>query len=174
MLKGLVFDMDGTLIDSLCVWEIVRRAFSDKYLNGEPFAISESDDKKVRTATLKETMECLHSKYLLGENADELLEEAERVIADFYKNTVKLKAGVSEFLEHCHMLGIKMCIASATDIKLLNLAIEHCKIGKYLINYIRILHSKEKKNDWRSYRNAKRSGYFVGKHAGTTVLDRQR
>lgn len=135
-IKGAIFDMDGTLVDSLCVWEVVWRAFGDKFLNGEVFDIAESDDKKIRTMTLKEAMEYLHLKYLLGKSGEELLCEAERIIADFYENTVKLKDGVLEFLEYCYQSGIKMCIASATDIKLLNLAIEHCNIRKYFSHII--------------------------------------
>jgi len=130
-IKGAIFDMDGTLIDSLMIWSVIWKKFGDKFCSGEEFLPSESDDKKVRTMTLKDAMYYLHSKYSIGKNGDELHEEAKNIIAEFYACDVSLKEGVAQFLEYCYAKGVKMCIASATDIKLIKLAVDHCNIGKY-------------------------------------------
>ena len=135
-MQGAIFDMDGTLIDSLGVWEIIWDAFKNNLKNGEAFNITESDDKKVRTMTLKNAMEYIHSIYSVGESGKELLEAAEATTANYYTNTVRLKEGVLEFLEYCLKNNIKMCIASATDIRLLNIVIEHCNIKKYFAHII--------------------------------------
>ena len=57
-------------------------------------------------------------------------------MTDFYKNEVELKKGVLEFLEYCSEKGIKMCVASATDVKLFKIAIERCGIGKYFTDIL--------------------------------------
>ena len=135
-IKGAIFDMDGTLVDSLMLWDVLWEKFGVKFLNHEGFRPFEEDDKSVRTMTLKDAMEHIHSKYNIGKSGAELLEMANEILRNFYSNDVELKKGVSEFLEYCYVKGIKMCIASATDISLIKLAVEHLKIGKYFVDIL--------------------------------------
>ena len=132
-MKVAIFDMDGTLIDSLILWDVLWSTFGERYLNDKSFVPSYEDDKKVRTLTLKDAMHLIHNHYKLGENGEELLALANDMMNDFYANRVELKIGVKEFLEHCKNKGVKMCIASATAPELLDVAIKHCDIGKYFL-----------------------------------------
>lgn len=133
-IKGAIFDMDGTLIDSLMIWNVIWDKFGEKFLNGEKFRPSSEDDKAVRTMTLKDAMFYLYSVYDIGNSGEELFDTANETIKKFYSQQVKLKKGVSSFLEYCFAKGIKMCIASATDISLIKIAAEHCNIEKYFSN----------------------------------------
>jgi len=130
-IKGAIFDMDGTLIDSLCLWDVLWEAFGKRYLGRTGFRPAEDADKAVRTMTLKDAMELVHQNYGLADSGAELLAAANEIFRNFYANEVQLKPGVREFLEHCRKAGIKMCIASATGPKLLQTAIDHCEIGAY-------------------------------------------
>ncbi len=130
-IKGAIFDMDGTLIDSLMFWDILWDKFGTKFLDGECFKPEAVDDKAIRTMTLKNAMNHLHSVYGIGSSGEELFCVANDAMRNFYAYEVKLKAGVLEFLEYCYAKGIKMCIASATDVELLKVVIERCGIGKY-------------------------------------------
>lgn len=129
--KGAIFDMDGTLIDSLCLWDRMWAAFGVRYQGRDDFHPDEDADKAVRTMTLKDAMEMIHETYGLAESGAALLEAANEIIRHFYANEVQLKPGVREFLEECRSRNIKMCIASATGPKLLQTAIDHCGIGQY-------------------------------------------
>ncbi len=130
-IKAAIFDMDGTLVDSLKIWNIVWSKLGERFLGDKGFVPSDEDDKKVRTLILKDAMELIHNNYGLGESGNELLVQANSIIADFYKNEVELKDGVSEFLEYCQKSGVKMCIASATAPELIVLALRHCGIEHY-------------------------------------------
>lgn len=130
-IKAAIFDMDGTLVDSLMLWDILWSTLGEKYLYNKDFTPTIEDDKKVRTLTLDGAMELIHKNYRIGKSGEELLTLANDIIGDFYTNKVKLKDGVLEFLEYCHKKGVKMCIASATAPELLNTAIKHCKIERF-------------------------------------------
>ena len=132
-IKAAIFDMDGTLVDSLMLWNVLWSTFGKQYLDDDNFTPSVEDDKIVRTLTLRDAMKLIHSNYNLGESGEELLVVANRIMNDFYANRVELKDGVREFLEHCKNNGIKMCIASATAPELIDVALKHCDIGKYFL-----------------------------------------
>jgi len=135
-IKGAIFDMDGTLIDSLMLWNIIWGKFSIYFCGGENFSPSEADDKAVRTMTLKDAMYFIQSKYGIGKNGDELLDTANKIMIDFYSNEVKLKNGVAELLEYCKNCGVKMCIASASAMDLIQIAARHCNIEQYFTDIL--------------------------------------
>ena len=135
-IKGAIFDMDGTLIDSLMVWDVIWDAFGKQFLGGKKFPITDADDKAIRTMTLQDGMEYLHTKYGIGKDGAELLDAANTIILDFYANEVELKDGVLEFLEYCRSNGIKMCVASATALPLIHIAMEHCQIKEYFTDVL--------------------------------------
>ena len=48
-IKAAIFDMDGTLVDSLMLWDILWATLGEKYLYNKDFTPTIEDDKKVRT-----------------------------------------------------------------------------------------------------------------------------
>ena len=130
-MKAAIFDMDGTLIDSLMVWDVLWKTFGERFRDGREFKPEVHLDKAVRTLPLKEAMELVHTTCRIGGSGEELLRAANEIIEHFYRFDVNMKAGVKEFLEHCYEKGVKMCIASATDPYLIDIAVKHCGIEKY-------------------------------------------
>ena len=133
-LKAAIFDMDGTLVDSLFLWDVLWSSFGEKYLNDKSFSPSPEDNKKVRTLTLADAMDLIHQNYGMGADGAELLAYTNNLMIDFYKNSVKLKSGVREFLDCLKNNGVKMCVASATAPDLIALALNHCGIDGYFLN----------------------------------------
>lgn len=131
-IKGAIFDMDGTLINSLICWKDIWAAMADKYLDGEEGFPGEEIDKKLRTMTLLEGMEMIHSVRGIGKDGQELWEFCNALIADFYRNKVEMKLGAMEFLKYLHEGGVKMCIASASALDMVEIAAERCELGKYI------------------------------------------
>ena len=132
-IKGAIFDMDGTLVDSLMLWEVLWDSFAERFCGGESFRPSAEDDKAVRTMLLRDAMRLIHEHYGFGKNGGELLDTANAIFVAFYTNRVELKAGVRGVLEHLFASGVKMCLASATAPELLSLALKHCELEKYFL-----------------------------------------
>lgn len=130
-IDGAIFDMDGTLVDSLSVWDFIWTELGKTYLNDESFRPSKESDKTVRTMILDEAMEYIHKTYAIGESGADLLKRANELLIIFYKEKAKLKKGASELLEHLSGRGVKMCIASASATDLVEIALESCGIKKY-------------------------------------------
>ncbi len=130
-IKGAIFDLDGTLIDSLALWDVIWSEMGKRYLNNSLFSPSPEVDKAVRTMTFKEALEFISKTFNIEEKPEILLKSASEAVANFYLCEVKLKKGVVEFLEELHSRGVIMCIASATDKSLIEMVIKRFDIGKY-------------------------------------------
>lgn len=130
-IKAAIFDMDGTLIDSLMLWDILWDVLSKKYLDGKPFKPDEKTDKAIRTMPLYEAMEYLHKSCNIGESGEVLYKIATDTFRNFYKNEVKLKKGMREILDFFYENGVKMCLATASDSDLVEVVLRHCDIRKY-------------------------------------------
>ena len=130
-ITGAIFDMDGTLIDSMMFWDIFWKRLGEKYLHNPAFRPDPATEKSIRTLPLKEAMYLLHEKCHIGESGDALLASADEMCADFYANDVQMKPGALDFLEHCKHQGIKMCVASATARPLLEIVMKKFGLSAY-------------------------------------------
>jgi len=129
--KAIIFDMDGTLVDSLFIWDVVWEALGKEFNGGQTITPTDADDKAVRTLILRDAMELIHQNYHLGKSGEELFRATNAIILDFYQNRVTLKEGVREFLEDCKSKGTRMVIASASARNMINAALRHTGIAHY-------------------------------------------
>ena len=130
-ISGAIFDMDGTLIDSLGYWDVLWETLGKKYLDKADFRPSPYTQKAVRTSTMRETARTIHENEGIGESADEIFVLADALLLDFYQNTVELKAGALELLEFLYKNGVKMCVASASAPHLLDAVIKKFDFKKF-------------------------------------------
>ena len=135
-IQAAIFDMDGTLVDSLMLWDVLTEAYEKAYPDKIGTVISEEDNRLMRVLPLPESMAMLHDHYGLGESAEELLKLTQAVFLDFYSNRVQLKDGVREFLDALRSRGVKMCIASATPLPLVMASLDHCGIRNYFVDVL--------------------------------------
>lgn len=127
-MKAAIFDFDGTLVDSLIFWGVYWDAFGKRCLGVEGFVPDTDVDKAVRTATSSQTASIIGARYGHTQEAGALFNE---MLIRFYGEQVELKAGVREFLEHCLANGVKMCVATASEVRLVRIAMKRLDLDKY-------------------------------------------
>ena len=130
-IKGAIFDMDGTLINSLMYWDNLYKRIGVKYFNNESFYPSPEIDKTIRPMIYADAMSHLREYYAIPAEPDEFLSFCENGISEFYRNVATLKDGAKELLESLKKKNIKLCLASATAINEVKAAIEYHGIADY-------------------------------------------
>lgn len=108
--KGVIFDLDGTLLDSMNVWHQVDIEFFKRRGMEVPKGYKKVISKMPFTAIAEYTKE----KYNIQESAKEIIEEWHTLALEEYKYNVMLKVGAKKFIEKCKANGLKCTYATAS------------------------------------------------------------
>ena len=126
-LQSAIFDMDGTLLDSMGMWRTLAGALAERHGAVPPPDL----DRKVASLGLWEgTAYCKEVCGLPG-TVEELVEEIWQRIEDFYRRDVRPKPGVVPFLSILKMEGVWMYVATATDRPLAEAALKTAGIDGF-------------------------------------------
>lgn len=112
-IKGAIFDMDGTLLDSMKYWNTV----GIEYLERLGIKFNTEKDNCVLYAGIKPFTDYCNNIYGLNKTYEEVLHGVHDIMAEKYRTVVELKPGAKSMLERFKQNGVKMCIATATEKK---------------------------------------------------------
>ena len=127
LIKAVLFDADGTLMDSIASWRkalktvMERRGFPDR----------EEDFQVLIPLTTKEGGAYLKKKYGFPETGDEIAAEYLGLVESFYATEVELKKGARQVLEHYDSKGIPMAIVTSSERILIEAACKRHGISQY-------------------------------------------
>lgn len=127
MIKGAIFDVDGTLLDSMTIWDSV----GVDYIVERGHTPKENLKDNFKNMSMIQAGEYLKREYNIPLSAQEIVDQINAMTEDFYTSKVTLKKGVKELLEYLRLNGVKICAATATDRYLVEAALERCGIRKY-------------------------------------------
>ncbi len=130
-IKGAIFDLDGTLINSLFFWNRFWEKLGEKYLSDRAFLPELDMQKAVRTVTFVEASEMIYAKYGFG-TPEEIYNLMHDFCVEIYRQEATFKSGVKEFLDHLKSRGIKMCVASASMPDLLREIFDRFGLDDYI------------------------------------------
>lgn len=139
--KAIIFDLDGTLIDSMNVWSDIDKEFFK--MHDLPF---EKDyQKEIGHKGLKEIAAYTKSRYNLKESEDEIVTIWLDMAKEAYAYKIPLKEGVKSFLEYLQSKNIKMGIATSNSLELTELVLKHHDIYKYFSKVVTVNELKTNK-----------------------------
>lgn len=126
-LKGAIFDLDGTLLDSMPVWDDIC------YLYLKSHGITPANDlrEQMKTRSLLQCAQFFREEYNLAFTEELIMEQVNRMLEDQYMNHITVKPHVPEFLQVLRESGVKACIATATDRYLVEAALKRLKLDHY-------------------------------------------
>ena len=126
-LCGAIFDLDGTLLDSLNVWRDVDLNFFKK-VGKTP----EKDIIKIlQPLTLDKAAEYIYSNYNVCSSPDEIAAIMLEMIEPQYYSFIQLKSGARDFLDLLKRHNVKMSIATATNMRLTEAVLKRTGIISY-------------------------------------------
>ncbi len=111
MIKGAIFDADGTLLDSMGMWDTV----GVRYLRSLGIEATPGLREILFPMSLADCAIYLKEAYQLTFTTREIEDGINRTIYNFYHDEVKLKPGVKAFLTALKAHGVALTLATATD-----------------------------------------------------------
>ena len=126
-IKCAIFDFDGTLFDSMFIWDSVGEIYLRSF-GKEPKPSMRED---VRALSLYQSACYFQKEYDLALSVEEIMAGINQTIEHFYIHEVLPKHGVVDFLEQMKKAEIPMCVATASDRCQIEAALGRCGMEHY-------------------------------------------
>ncbi|MDO5539901.1 MAG: HAD family phosphatase [Eubacteriales bacterium] len=163
MIKGAVFDADGTLLDSMGIWDTV----GEDYLRILGYEPKENLNEIFSTFSLYQAACYYRSEYGVKLSVQDIMDDVNRMIETYYLEEVLLKPGAADFLCRMQKKNIKMCIATATDQYLIEAALKRCGIRDFFSEIFTCTAVGAGKDEPVIYREAQR---YLGTKKTETII----
>lgn len=110
MIKSVIFDLDGTILDSMPVWYDVDRIFLTENNIDPPDDISEI----VKKMSIEQSSDYFIKRFGLSHSQEYVINRIEEIVKEQYEFTIPLKPYVVEYLDFLDSRNIPYCIATST------------------------------------------------------------
>lgn len=127
MVKGLIFDVDGTILDSMSIWMNA----GERYLNSLGIEIDYDLASIMFEQTMPETAQYLRERHGIDKSDEEIIEGINAMVYTYYETEAMLKEGVLDFIKEAHRKGIPMTVATSTDRPMIEAAFNRLGLHQY-------------------------------------------
>ena len=125
--KAVIFDLDGTLVDSMWMW----KAIDIEYLGRFGLDLPPSLQKDIEGMSFSETAVYFKETFQIPDTLEEIKATWNRMAYDKYTKEVPLKKGVQKFLDYCKENGILLGIATSNSRELVDATLKALNIKEY-------------------------------------------
>lgn len=110
-MKGYIFDLDGTLVDSMWVWEDLAAV----YLQTKGIKAEENLSKELQLMTMTDAIRYLKEKYVIQDSLAQMRTEVYAIVRRRYRQEVAAKKGARACLERLHSQGMRIGVLTACE-----------------------------------------------------------
>lgn len=126
-IDAIIFDLDGTLVDSMWIWEDI----DIEYLNRYQYELPENLQGEIEGMGFTETAVYFKEKFDIPASVDEIKADWNNLAREKYATKVPLKKGVLELLNYAKKQNIKLGIASSNSRELIDVVLKSHNIQSY-------------------------------------------
>lgn len=131
-IKGAIFDLDGTLLDSMGVWQEI----DVKFLGKRGFEVPEDYLKTITPMGFARAADYTIARFGLSEKPEELIDEWYQMAKDAYGHEVGLKPHAKEYLEALKAKGVKIAAATSSAKELMEPCMRRNGIWEYFDAFV--------------------------------------
>ena len=125
--KALIFDMDGSLVDSMWVWKDI----DVEYLSKFGYTIPNDLQKNIEGKSFTETAVYFKERFSIPDSVEEIKADWRQMAWDMYRTRVMPKPGAVALLDYCKRKGIKLGIATSNSREIVNMLLEERGLTDY-------------------------------------------
>ena len=125
--KALIFDVDGSLVDSMWIWGAIDR----EYLAAFGHEVPEGLQMEIGGLSMKETALYFQERFGITDTQEKMMSDWNDMAYEKYRTSVPLKPGAEKLLRFCRENGILCGIATSNSEELAGVLLEHLGIREY-------------------------------------------
>ncbi|MFZ5353048.1 MAG: HAD family hydrolase [Bacillota bacterium] len=125
--KAVIFDVDGTLVDSMWIW----RQVDIEFLGKRGIELPENLQAGIEGLSYTETAIYFKERFDLPDSIEDIKDEWRVMAEDFYRNRVRMKKGASELIRLLHNRGLKLGIATSNSKELVEYMLDRHHIREF-------------------------------------------
>lgn len=133
-LNGVIFDLDGTLLDSNWVW----RQIDIDFLGKHGFSVPEDYVEKITPMAFGEAAQYTIERFHLKAAPEEVMAEWNEMALEAYSEQVELRSGTREVLSWLKKNGVLMGVATSNNAALFEPCLRHNGIYDYFHSFTEI------------------------------------
>ena len=109
--RGAIFDLDGTILDSMGVW----RKIDEDFLGRRGFSVPPDYVEKIKALDYQSAAEYTIARFSLKDRPEDLIAEWKQMAEEAYAHHIFLKPYVKEYMMQLKQAGIKIALATVSD-----------------------------------------------------------
>ena len=125
--EAVIFDLDGTLVDSMWMW----KSIDIEYLQRFGIELPDNLQSEIEGMSFTETAVYFKNRFNIPYSIDEIKSQWNEMSKDMYIHRIKTKTGAVEFLEFLKGINIKLGIATSNSRELTDICLKSLDIHKY-------------------------------------------